>query len=74
MGYRDDLICFKDGDAAYIIGRRMRVNGRNVLSLDYSRKTKVEKIYDDHTQFTLKVQVSSTLNSKLVLFVSKCVI
>ena len=35
----------------------MKVNDRNILSMDYSRETLVEKIYDDHRKFVLQVQV-----------------
>jgi len=37
----------------------MAVNGRNVLSLDYSRAHRMEKIYDDHTKFMLRIQVKT---------------
>nr|CAB3264552.1 teneurin-3 [Phallusia mammillata] len=40
----------------FLLGRRMAVNGRNILSLDYSQALKMEKIYDDHAKFMLRVQ------------------
>nr|XP_039266115.1 teneurin-3-like isoform X3 [Styela clava] len=43
-------------DERYLLGRRMRVNGRNILSLDYSQNFRRENIYDDHTKFVLKIQ------------------
>lgn len=39
----------------HTISRHMFVNGRNILTLDYSQKTKQSKIYDDHTKFVLHV-------------------
>lgn len=44
------------GSQSFILGRRMRVNGRNILSLDYSQNHKMEKIYDDHTKFVLRIK------------------
>ncbi|KAM9329349.1 teneurin-3 isoform 5-T5 [Gastrophryne carolinensis] len=38
-----------------VFGRKLRVNGRNLLSVDYDRTMKTEKIYDDHRKFTLKI-------------------
>uniref|UniRef100_A0A672SRQ7 Teneurin transmembrane protein 3 n=1 Tax=Sinocyclocheilus grahami TaxID=75366 RepID=A0A672SRQ7_SINGR len=32
-----------------------RVNGRNLLSVDYDRSLRTEKIYDDHRKFLLKI-------------------
>ena len=31
------------------------MNGRNLLSVDYDRSLKTEKIYDDHRKFLLKI-------------------
>ncbi|XP_023582287.1 teneurin-2 isoform X5 [Trichechus manatus latirostris] len=36
-------------------GRRPRVHGRNLLSIDYDRNIRTEKIYDDHRKFTLRI-------------------
>ncbi|KAJ3614554.1 hypothetical protein NHX12_018126 [Muraenolepis orangiensis] len=33
----------------------LRVNGRNLLSVDYDRSLRTEKIYDDHRKFLLKI-------------------
>ncbi|XP_047668552.1 teneurin-3 [Tachysurus fulvidraco] len=38
-----------------VFGRKLRVNGRNLLSVDYDRTLKTEKIYDDHRKFLLKI-------------------
>ncbi|XP_029114629.1 teneurin-3 isoform X3 [Scleropages formosus] len=38
-----------------IFGRKLRVNGRNLLSVDYDRALRTEKIYDDHRKFLLKI-------------------
>lgn len=32
-----------------------QVNGRNLLSVDYDRALRTEKIYDDHRKFLLKI-------------------
>lgn len=32
-----------------------KVNGRNILSVDYDRALRIEKIYDDHRKFLLKI-------------------
>lgn len=32
-----------------------KVNGRNILSVDYDRPLRIEKIYDDHRKFLLKI-------------------
>lgn len=32
-----------------------QVNGRNLLSVDYDRSLRTEKIYDDHRKFQLKI-------------------
>lgn len=32
-----------------------QVNGRNILSVDYDRTLRTEKIYDDHRKFLLKI-------------------
>lgn len=31
------------------------MNGRNLLSVDYDRSLRTEKIYDDHRKFLLKI-------------------
>lgn len=31
------------------------MNGRNILSVDYDRTLRTEKIYDDHRKFLLKI-------------------
>lgn len=33
----------------------LQVNGRNLLSVDYDRSLRTEKIYDDHRKFQLKI-------------------
>ncbi|XP_058884281.1 teneurin-4 isoform X10 [Acipenser ruthenus] len=38
-----------------VFGRRLRVHNRNLLSLDFDRITRTEKIYDDHRKFTLRI-------------------
>ncbi|XP_051920619.1 teneurin-3 isoform X7 [Hippocampus zosterae] len=38
-----------------VFGRKLRVNGRNILSVDYDRTLRMEKIYDDHRKFLLKI-------------------
>uniref|UniRef100_A0A8C2I3V0 Si:dkey-237h12.3 n=1 Tax=Cyprinus carpio TaxID=7962 RepID=A0A8C2I3V0_CYPCA len=38
-----------------VFGRKLRVNGRNILSVDYDRALRIEKIYDDHRKFLLKI-------------------
>ncbi|XP_030624718.1 teneurin-3 isoform X2 [Chanos chanos] len=38
-----------------VFGRKLRVNGRNILSVDYDRTLKTERIYDDHRKFLLKI-------------------
>ncbi|XP_077381395.1 teneurin-3 isoform X10 [Festucalex cinctus] len=38
-----------------VFGRKLRVNGRNLLSVDYDRNLRTEKIYDDHRKFLLKI-------------------
>ncbi|KAK7922214.1 hypothetical protein WMY93_009116 [Mugilogobius chulae] len=38
-----------------VFGRKLRVNGRNILSVDYDRTLRTEKIYDDHRKFLLKI-------------------
>ncbi|XP_031243253.1 teneurin-4 isoform X1 [Mastomys coucha] len=38
-----------------VFGRRLRVHNRNLLSLDFDRVTRTEKIYDDHRKFTLRI-------------------
>ncbi|XP_042526154.1 teneurin-2 isoform X4 [Dipodomys spectabilis] len=38
-----------------IFGRKLRVHGRNLLSIDYDRNIRTEKVYDDHRKFTLRI-------------------
>ncbi|XP_062905509.1 teneurin-3 isoform X5 [Mobula hypostoma] len=38
-----------------VFGRKLRVNGRNLLSIDFDRTTRTEKIYDDHRKFQLRI-------------------
>ncbi|XP_064422810.1 teneurin-2 isoform X2 [Latimeria chalumnae] len=38
-----------------VFGRKLRVHGRNLLSIDFDRNTHTEKIYDDHRKFTLRI-------------------
>ncbi|KAM8842716.1 LOW QUALITY PROTEIN: teneurin-3 [Synchiropus picturatus] len=38
-----------------VYGRKLRVNDRNILSVDYDRTLRTEKIYDDHRKFLLKI-------------------
>ncbi|KAK9398970.1 teneurin-4 [Crotalus adamanteus] len=38
-----------------VFGRKLRVNGRNLLSVDFDRTSKTEKIYDDHRKFLLRI-------------------
>nr|XP_006630027.1 PREDICTED: teneurin-3 isoform X14 [Lepisosteus oculatus] len=43
-----------------VFGRKLRVNGRNLLSVDYDRTSQTEKIYDDHRKFLLKIIYDSS--------------
>ncbi|XP_043918466.1 teneurin-3 isoform X3 [Protopterus annectens] len=43
-----------------VYGRKLRVNGRNLLSVDFDRSTKTEKIYDDHRKFLLRIVYESS--------------
>uniref|UniRef100_A0A8C7FJ19 Teneurin transmembrane protein 3 n=1 Tax=Oncorhynchus kisutch TaxID=8019 RepID=A0A8C7FJ19_ONCKI len=43
-----------------VFGRKLRVNGRNILSVDYDRTLRTEKIYDDHRKFLLKIIYDAT--------------
>ncbi|KAF7706925.1 hypothetical protein HF521_018143 [Silurus meridionalis] len=43
-----------------VFGRKLRVNGRNILSVDYDRTLKTERIYDDHRKFLLKISYDVT--------------
>ncbi|XP_027387895.1 teneurin-4 isoform X5 [Bos indicus x Bos taurus] len=43
-----------------VFGRRLRVHNRNLLSLDFDRVTRTEKIYDDHRKFTLRILYDQT--------------
>ncbi|XP_058886964.1 teneurin-4 isoform X7 [Acipenser ruthenus] len=65
-----------------VFGRRLRVHNRNLLSLDFDRITRTEKIYDDHRKFTLRIHYdqagrptlwspSSRLNGVNVTYSSK---
>uniref|UniRef100_A0A4W3GXX0 Teneurin-2 n=1 Tax=Callorhinchus milii TaxID=7868 RepID=A0A4W3GXX0_CALMI len=38
-----------------VFGRKLRVHGRNLLSIDFDRNSRTEKIYDDHRKFTLRI-------------------
>ncbi|XP_035389963.1 teneurin-4 isoform X2 [Electrophorus electricus] len=38
-----------------LYGRRLRVHNRNLLSMDFDRITRTEKVYDDHRKFTLRI-------------------
>ncbi|KAG7321337.1 hypothetical protein KOW79_015752 [Hemibagrus wyckioides] len=38
-----------------VFGRKLRAHGRNLLSIDYDRNTRTEKVYDDHRKFTLRI-------------------
>ncbi|XP_072518552.1 teneurin-2 isoform X4 [Salminus brasiliensis] len=38
-----------------VFGRKLRAHGRNLLSIDYDRTTRTEKVYDDHRKFTLRI-------------------
>lgn len=33
----------------------LKAHGRNLLSIDFDRNTRTEKIYDDHRKFTLRI-------------------
>ncbi|XP_048461254.1 teneurin-1-like [Rhincodon typus] len=39
-----------------VFGRRFRAHNRNLLSIDFDRRTRIGKIYDDHRKFTLRIQ------------------
>ncbi|KAL0973834.1 hypothetical protein UPYG_G00211800 [Umbra pygmaea] len=38
-----------------VFGRKLRAHGRNLLSIDFDRNTRTEKIYDDHRKFMLRI-------------------
>ncbi|KAJ8281485.1 hypothetical protein COCON_G00040040, partial [Conger conger] len=38
-----------------VFGRKLRAHGRNLLSIDFDRNTRTEKIYDDHRKFLLRI-------------------
>ncbi|XP_062856489.1 teneurin-2 isoform X2 [Trichomycterus rosablanca] len=38
-----------------VFGRKLRAHGRNLLSIDFDRNTRTEKVYDDHRKFTLRI-------------------
>lgn len=54
-----------------VIGRKLRVNGRNLLSVDYDRTIKTEKIYDDHRKFLLRIAYDTSGHPTLWLPSSK---
>uniref|UniRef100_A0A6I8R6T6 Teneurin-3 n=1 Tax=Xenopus tropicalis TaxID=8364 RepID=A0A6I8R6T6_XENTR len=54
-----------------VFGRKLRVNGRNLLSVDYDRTTRTEKIYDDHRKFLLRIAYDSSGHPTLWLPSSK---
>uniref|UniRef100_A0A8C0E0K7 Teneurin-3 n=1 Tax=Balaenoptera musculus TaxID=9771 RepID=A0A8C0E0K7_BALMU len=54
-----------------VFGRKLRVNGRNLLSVDFDRTTKTEKIYDDHRKFLLRVAYDASGHPTLWLPSSK---
>lgn len=37
-----------------------KVNGRNLLSVDYDRTLRTEKVYDDHRKFLLKIEYDTS--------------
>ncbi|XP_056620478.1 teneurin-3 isoform X3 [Triplophysa dalaica] len=43
-----------------VFGRKLRVNGRNLLSVDYDRTLRTEKVYDDHRKFLLKIEYDTS--------------
>ncbi|XP_076877219.1 teneurin-3 isoform X2 [Brachyhypopomus gauderio] len=43
-----------------VFGRKLRVNGRNILSIDYDRTLRTERVYDDHRKFLLKIGYDPT--------------
>uniref|UniRef100_A0A4W4EMW3 Teneurin transmembrane protein 3 n=1 Tax=Electrophorus electricus TaxID=8005 RepID=A0A4W4EMW3_ELEEL len=54
-----------------VFGRKLRVNGRNILSVDYDRTLRTERIYDDHRKFLLKIAYDPTGQPALWLPSSK---
>lgn len=48
-----------------------KVNGRNLLSVDFDRTTKTEKIYDDHRKFLLRIAYDTSGHPTLWLPSSK---
>ncbi|XP_063059873.1 teneurin-2 [Engraulis encrasicolus] len=38
-----------------IFGRKLRAHNRNLISIDFDRNTRTEKVYDDHRKFTLRI-------------------
>ncbi|KAB0373243.1 hypothetical protein FD755_014902, partial [Muntiacus reevesi] len=54
-----------------VFGRKLRVNGRNLLSVDFDRTTKTEKIYDDHRKFLLRIAYDTSGHPTLWLPSSK---
>ncbi|KAM9043599.1 teneurin-3 isoform 2-T3 [Megaptera novaeangliae] len=54
-----------------VFGRKLRVNGRNLLSVDFDRTTKTEKIYDDHRKFLLRIAYDASGHPTLWLPSSK---
>ena len=39
----------------YLLLFLLQAHGRNLLSIDFDRNTRTEKIYDDHRKFTLRI-------------------
>ncbi|XP_067852200.1 teneurin-2 [Heptranchias perlo] len=48
-----------------VFGRKLRVHGRNLLSIDFDRNSRTEKIYDDHRKFTLRI-IYDTLGRPMI--------
>lgn len=48
-----------------------QVNGRNLLSVDFDRTSKTEKIYDDHRKFLLRIAYDTSGHPTLWLPSSK---
>lgn len=51
----DNMIMIKSNILVYFSPYCYQVNGRNILSVDYDRTLRTEKIYDDHRKFLLKI-------------------
>uniref|UniRef100_A0A8C9F310 Teneurin-2 n=1 Tax=Pavo cristatus TaxID=9049 RepID=A0A8C9F310_PAVCR len=53
---RSESHTFKNSVVAeYSLRSFQQVHGRNLLSIDYDRNIRTEKIYDDHRKFTLRI-------------------